>query len=194
MSVQVHEPARAAAVTQEPSRYLRYLPPIYAEDEFLGRFLLIFQSVLEPIENTVREIANYFDPRMTPEGFLPWLAAWVGLALDESWPAERRRALIGAAVDLYRWRGTRRGLREYLRIYTGVEPEFTEYASAMRIGPETLLGWNTIMGDGQDHVFRVTLRVAEDSYVDADKMRAIIEAEKPAHAAYILEIEPRGQS
>jgi hypothetical protein len=58
----------------------------------------------------------------------------------------------------------------------------------MRIGPGTRLGWNTIIGDGADHVFRVILRVAEPAAVDAERVRAIIEAEKPAHAAYVLEI------
>lgn len=176
------------AARLEPSRYLTYLPAIHSEDDFLGRFLLIFQGVLDPIEGTIREIHNYFDPRMTPPGFLPWLATWVSLVLDDSWPVQKRRALISAAVALYRWRGTRRGLREYLRIYTGVEPDFIEHTSRMRLAPETLLGFSTILGDGEDHVFDVILRVPDPSTIEQEKVREIVETEKPAHTAFRIEI------
>ena len=35
------------------SRYLDYLPSVYRDNEFIGRFLLIFESELGPIENMV---------------------------------------------------------------------------------------------------------------------------------------------
>ncbi|MEO8394913.1 MAG: FHA domain-containing protein, partial [Chloroflexota bacterium] len=35
-------------IPTDQSNWLRYLPAIYAEDEFLGRYLLIFESLLSP--------------------------------------------------------------------------------------------------------------------------------------------------
>ena len=32
------------------SSYLKYLPAIYSDNDFMGRFLMIFESVLEPVE------------------------------------------------------------------------------------------------------------------------------------------------
>ena len=119
------------------SSYLEYLPALYQDDEFMGQFLLIFESVLKPIENTVGNLAWYFDPLMIPEPLLPWLACWVDLALDPTWPIERRRDLVKSAAELYRWRGTRRGLTEYLRIYTASMPEISEYIPGMYLDPET---------------------------------------------------------
>ena len=72
------------------SSYLAYLPALYQDDEFMGKFLLIFESILKPIENIVDNSALYFDALMTPEPILPWLACWVDLALDPTWPIERR--------------------------------------------------------------------------------------------------------
>lgn len=170
------------------STYLKHLPAIYSESDFMGRFLMVFESILGPIEEMLDNIACYFDPLTTPEELLPWLASWVNLVLDESWPVERRRDLVRSAVSLYRWRGTRRGLAEYLRIYTGVEPKIVEHFGGIRLSPNSRLGWNTVLGSGAHHTFTVTLEVADPDSLNVAHLKAIIEAEKPAHSAYVLEL------
>jgi phage tail-like protein len=160
------------------SSYLEYLPPCYHEDDFLGRFLLIFESLLDPLERTIAQRHHYFDPQLAPEALLPWLATWVDLVLNEKWPVERQRALVAAAAELYRWRGTKRGLRDYIRMYTGVEPLIIEAVDEQQHGGTSLPA----------HVFRVILDVADPSQIDRNVVEAIIEAEKPAHTGYILEI------
>ena len=54
------------------SKYLDYLPAVYAENDFLGRYLLIFESIWEALEQRQDHIAMYFDPRTCPESLLPW--------------------------------------------------------------------------------------------------------------------------
>ena len=155
----------------------------------MQQFILIFESILGPIENTVDSIPFYFDPQMIPEQLLPWLANWVGLTLDETWPIERRRELLKYAVELYRWRGTKRGLTRYLQIYTGATPEITEYIPGMRLESETRLGVDTRLGSsGTGHHFTVALELDDGAKINRDKIREIIEAQKPAHAAYTLQI------
>ena len=183
---------RNRSVECQPSKYLKYLPAVYSENEFIGRFLNIFEDIFTPIERTIDQIYLHFDPDMTPQELLPWLASWVNLVLDEEWPVEKRRQLISAAVQLYQLRGTRRGLSEYLRIYTGVQPIIIEHHGGIRLGEASQLGWNTVLGEGQGHSFTVTLELEPSSVVDLRKVRAIIEAEKPAHAAYHLEIVRKG--
>jgi len=171
------------------SSYIEYLPALFRDDEFMTQFLLIFESILKPIENTVDNAALYFDPLMTPESLLPWLASWVDLTLDPTWPEERRRELVGSAAELYRWRGTKRGLIESLRIYTGSVPEISEYIPGMSLDQETKLGINTQLGSsGEGHHFTVILELGEDSEIDVGTVKAIIEAQKPAHTAYTLQI------
>jgi phage tail-like protein len=182
------EEEKTTTADTAPSKYLKYLPALFSEDEFVGRFLKIFESILTPIEQVIDQTDLYLDPKTAPEEFLPWLASWVDLVLDEGWPLEKRRQLIGAAVELYQLRGTRRGLREYLRIYTSVEPVIIEHYGGIRLGEQSQLGWNTILGDGQDHCFTVMLEMEDTSAVDLQKVRAIIEAEKPAHVAYELKV------
>lgn len=178
---------RVAALSSKSS-YLEYLPAIYSQGDFMGRFLMIFESVLGPIEGVIDNISHYFDAGTAPEELLPWLASWVNLALDETWPLERRRELVGSAVELFRDRGTRRGMREYLRVYSGVEPRITEDFGGISLAGNAKLGVNTVLGAGRPHTFNVTLELEDPDSVKVEQLKAIIEAEKPAHSAYTLEI------
>ncbi len=181
---------RVAAISSRSS-YLEYLPAIYSQGDFMGRFLMIFESILGPIEGVLDNISHYFDAGTAPRELLPWLASWVNLALDETWPLERRRELVGSAVELFRDRGTRRGLREYLRVYSGVEPRITEDYGGISLAGQARLGLNTVLGAGRPHTFRVTLELDDRDSVNVEQLKAIIEAEKPAHSGYTLEILPK---
>lgn len=174
------------------SSYLEYLPGLYRDDDFMGQFLLIFENIMEPLENTVSGLPMYFDPVLTPESLLEWLAYWVDLTLDTSWPIERRRELVKSAAELYRWRGTRRGLAEHLRICTGSVPEISEHIQGMRLDHDTRLGINTQLGSsGAGNHFTVSLELDGKDEIDISNVRSIIEAQKPAHTAYTLEVKYR---
>ena len=173
------------------SSYLQYLPALYREDDFTGRYLRIFEDIVKPIEGIINSLSFYFDAGTAPGSFLPWLASWLGLVLDERWPEVSHHELIESAVELYRWRGTKRGLSEYLRIYTGVVPQIIEqtYTAGMQLGSGTQLGTIQLgAGESKAHCFTVVLNVPEASNIDADIVRTIIELEKPAHTTYILQI------
>lgn len=159
----------AFGLVLDRSRYLQYLPPIYHEHPFLGRFLLAFEGVMAPIEQTVDNFDLFLDPRTVPVFFLNQLAAWLDMTLDENWPVEKRRAVVAEAGELYRRRGTRWSLGRFLEIYTGVTPQIDE--------PE-----------GKPHHFRVVLRVPPGNSVDPATVERIIRANKPAHTTYSLEI------
>ncbi len=186
-------------------RYLQHLPRVYQEqDELMGRFLMLFESFWQPIEAQIDNFPYYFDPEFTPAALLPWLATWVDLTLDERWPEETRRRLLSSAVALYRMRGTRRGLQEYLEIYTGAKVQISEHgANNFTLGPQARLGLGVALGTlNMPHTFTVTaflpaaestgLTAAERARLDADRRRmieTIIEAEKPAHTSYNLRLE-----
>ncbi len=207
----VEETATIAVAAR--GRYLRYLPALYRDDELMGRLLMLFESFYGPIEQHIGCLDLYFDPQFTPPEVLPWLASWLDLVLDERWPEARRRALLRAAAKLYRRRGTRRGLEEYLEIYTGVRPRIVEHrAHNLQLGPEARLGQGVALGRANlPHTFTVTLCLSPDHLLrpqdagsrpapggeDVDeaerrlvrRIRAIIDAEKPAHTHYTVRLE-----
>ena len=161
----------------ERSTYLKYLPDAYGGDDFIGRFLLIFESILSPIEGMVGNLDYYFDPDITPAECLPWLASWFGLALDERWPEIKRRDLIRSAVNLYQWRGTKRGLSEFIRLYTGVSPEILEPGIGGKEAKKEMASF-----------FIVRIHKADSGDNELVVLNSIIEMEKPAHASYRIEI------
>lgn len=176
--------------TKAKSTYLEYLPALYRDDDFMGKFLFIFEDIVQPIDAMIGNLSSYFDPRFTPEPLLTWLATWLDMNLDASLPLERRRELVQNAAELYRWRGTKKGLSEYLRICTGSVPEITEYIPGMRLGPETRLGENTKLGSGgTGYHFTVNIEIGEN--IDPRLVKTIIESQKPAHTSYTLRISRR---
>jgi len=112
--------------------YLDYLPAVYSADEesrrFLERFLSIFQTEWDELENRIDEMARYFDPKAVPdEESLAYLAGWLALPLEGSWTLEQKRNLLMAAPKITPKRGTLAGLNRYLQVYlqnmTGLESE-----------------------------------------------------------------------
>jgi phage tail-like protein len=180
---------------QRKSWLLNYLPGFYAGDEFLNRFLLIFEDTLRPLQLMSDNLNYYFHPLTAPTDLIPWLATWVNLVLDDNWTLEQRRHLIYTAPELYSWRGTRRGLTEYLTLYTGVEPNISEYVDGMVLGPSTRLGINTTIAGKERHRFTVTMYLPEMSEEELSykeqNIRRIIDAEKPAHTTYRLVLKTR---
>ncbi len=153
----------------QPSRWLQYLPYYFSEDPFLGRYLLIFEDQFGPLEQVIAHFDLLLDPRTAAEHFLPTLAAWLGLDIDDRWPQEKRRAILSAVVELYDWRGTKKGLTRLLEASCGCGVEIVENAD----GP---------------HTFCVKLTPPAGQSIDEQMVHALIEANKPAQTVYRLEI------
>jgi phage tail-like protein len=112
-SIRVHYPRDS---------YLKYLPAVYSSDDdsrrFLERFLSIFQTEWDRIQNRIAHISQYFDPAAVPAGpFLDYLAEWLALPLEASWTTEQKRRLLAAMPRIYPKLGTLDGTREYLKVY-----------------------------------------------------------------------------
>src|SRR5271166_1896882 len=188
-------------------------------EPFLGRFLLPFEELLlgwideqhahageqharaghetkatahEHVEGLGREIARlhrYFDPRWTPEEFLPWLAGWAALSLQAGLSVERKRKLLAAIIPLYRIRGTKKYIEELLQLCVDVvcvvdDTELPE----LEVGSHSTVGSDTYLGGGAPYFFRVTLHAPQLSPVDLGSQvqiaREVIELGKPAHTDY----------
>ncbi|MCX6006935.1 MAG: phage tail protein [Chloroflexi bacterium] len=177
------------AIKQENGNrsFMDYLPAMYRDDDFTARFLHIFEDIMQPIESIVDKMYFRFDPAITDESFLPWLSTWVGTIMDERWPEERRRQLLASAVELYRWRGTKLGLMEYLRIYTGVVPQITEPSIFSKGGGASVKSQAASAGL-EPHQFIVEIEGTVKGTIDPEIVKAIIESQKPAHTIYILKM------
>lgn len=184
------------------SLYLDFLPAIYREVDFVGRLLKIFEQSFEPTVQTLDMLWAYLNPLTAPEALLPFLAHWVAFPLEPRWSSDRQRHLIHQAMELYRWRGTKRGLRLYLHLYTNLPldddiSEETEkhiciqelFSQGFRVG-STRVGRESLLGGGRPHHFIVRLRPELPGQVNETLIRTILDREKPAFSTYDLYIAP----
>ena len=181
------------------STYQQYLPALLQEDVFVGQFLLAFEKILSGLDETpskeqiitaktqnppgleeiIDNIHLYFNPKETPEEFLPWLAGWVALSLRNDWKVEVKRAFIRQIVGLYRLRGTKAGLEKILGIYlenSGFEKKvkvFDQFANF----PNYFQVQLTLNTPDFDKYWR-----------EAKIAKAIIDRDKPAQTFYTLKI------
>jgi phage tail-like protein len=166
------QPVPGPSADRSDSIYLRYLPDIFQENDFLRRFLNIFEDIWEPLEQRQDHIEMYFDPLTCPESFLPWLASWLDFPFNTYWPVAQYRRLLAQAMELYRWRGTRYGLIRMIELFTGLTPVITENPS-------------------ESFVFHIRITLPPGSSgetVDKGLIEELIQMHKPAHAGYLLEV------
>ena len=182
------------------SLYMGFLPSIYREIDLVPRILKIFETAFEPDFNIASTLWAYFNPRTTPEAMLSFIAYWVGWELTPVLSLKRQRAMIANALEIYRWRGTRRGLRFYLHLFTGLPldedlSEEEKHISIQELGGrgfivgEAQMGQDTIMGGGQPFHFILRLRYDRDRPLDENLIRKIVDQEKPAFCTYELYLE-----
>jgi phage tail-like protein len=109
-----------------------YLPEIYREDrfgpdadkdggstrrDFFERFVDLFESQLTRIEDRVANAYLLTRPESSPDDALGWLGSWIGIE-PNSYPPDRRRARLQATPELYRRRGTAKGITRALDVAT----------------------------------------------------------------------------
>jgi phage tail-like protein len=178
--------------------WINYLPGIYqdADEEnadFLQRFLLISAHLTSGIEEHLEFVHELFDPRITEARWLPWLASWLAMPLLEGWDEEKRREIVQRIPELYRLRGTARGLKLALRLFADVKAEIHEGEwpyPGMVIGRSSTIGKDTVLSPPVfvSQCFTVELP-EEKTEVSRERLRtvqALVESEKPAHAHYAL--------
>jgi phage tail-like protein len=188
---------------RSPSTYLNYLPEIYSESDFMGRFLLIFEQTFDPAVQTLDTLWAYLDPLTAPKDMLPFLAHWVAWKIEPRWDLNKQRRFIRHAMELYRWRGTKKGLRLFLHLYTDLPldehlPEPEKHISIMEdfnrkfVLGEVALENNPMLGGGSPYHFTVTLRPDSSrpntSPIEQELVKNIIEQYKPAFCTYDLHL------
>lgn len=175
----------------------RMLPGVFqqalAPDQPLSALLTVMEALHQPGEDVLDRLDAHLDPRRAPEEFVTLLARWVDLdrlfregaangaktagdSLATGIAPERLRLLVRAAARLSQWRGTQRGLREFLELATGIEG--FDLRENMRSGGKT----------GQAVAAPYHLWVAAPAAAEPQRplIDRIVRSEKPAYMTHEL--------
>lgn len=160
-----------------------FLPALYQEDDFAQALTTGLDGVLAPIFSSLDNFEAYLDPALAPEDFLDWLGSWMGLVVDETLPLDRRRAFVSRAQELYRIRGTPKGLAAHVAVFTGGEVEIEETGGT---------AWSVQSGSAlpgsAGFAFLVRVSVDDPATVDQPVVNALVAAAKPAHLTHRVEV------
>ncbi|HSI80968.1 MAG TPA: phage tail protein [Solirubrobacterales bacterium] len=179
------EPAPATASARA---YLRdALPAVYREQDFAMRLVGSLEGALDPIVAILDSLPAYFDTELAPQDLVELLCAWLGIELDETQPEAQWRRVMRSAIELGRWRGTRRGVTLTLEL---AFPELD-----FRVEDGGGVTWAASEADLADRA-EGGLVVYCDTPVPEVRMPTIarvIEAAKPVHVPYRLRVrKPKG--
>jgi phage tail-like protein len=212
------------------SEYLQYLPQVLrGSDEsapgFLNGYLKVFEALLsgrddvpttphvDSLDGIIDAFPNRLDPGLTPidaaapgkpprSAFLDYLARWVALSFDQNWELDKKREWLKRIVPLYKRRGTRAGISEYLAMFVGHQARVEELPGGFIVGskPNATVGLNSFIAGAPAHFFRVRINYGfppDPFSIDAWKnlrrgTRAIVDLEKPAHTYYTLHARTPG--
>jgi phage tail-like protein len=102
---------------RHPDWLVNQLPVGMTQDDFLTRFVRIFQGVSDTVLHQVDNIPHLFDVTVGPDVMVRTIGAWLGLDwVDPSLPDELQRRIVREYSSGLFWRGTRRGLTRLLEI------------------------------------------------------------------------------
>jgi phage tail-like protein len=156
------------------------LPMGMLDDGFFVRFVSLFEDVATSYLEGADNIPNVVDVDVAPPELVRWLASWIGtVQIDSSLDEALQRRLVKTASDILAWRGTRRGLEQFLAVVTGGEVQVEESGT---IGREGTLG---------DRPPFVRMRVASIGWLPDSDFVALVRDEIPAHVTYELFVGDR---
>jgi phage tail-like protein len=173
---------------------IQLLPEIFRQADNPGTALSAVIDTMEslhiPDETILNSLDSLFNPRLTVDRMVPFLAHWVELEwllteelkyqrIDRSSSLDlltnglgRLRELLANGAYLIKWRGTSEGLRTFIQIALGIKNIQIEE------NPEDSNG-NPI-----PYHIKITVSIDAKSYLPV--LHKIIEKEKPAYTTYEL--------
>jgi phage tail-like protein len=153
------------------------LPVGMTDDDFLMRFLGIFQSVADTVLHRVDTLHHTFDPTVAPDGMVRLMGSWLGVEwIDSTLEDELQRRIVLEYADLLRWRGTAYGLRRLLEVISG-GPAVVDDSGG--VYPE---------GESPQRPAHVRLAVESSGWASPNDLLTIVRAELPASVTFELRI------
>lgn len=192
-----------------PSEIFKLLPVYLQNEAKPGSFLELLVTVWEHImikkpaeiqhlalKQILHQTWRYFAiEQETPEEFIDWLAAKLGLFIQSDWTRTQKKILLAQAMTFYRKRGTKQALRGVLNLYVAGDIEARNVriieSPGVQIGIYSVVGVSTIIEGVDCFAVKVRLPSIPLPEVLCKKKQALselIDREKPVHTRYGIKL------
>ena len=161
------------------------LPSVYRTDQFTQQLCASFDDVLAPVISALDNLPAYLDLGTAPEDLLPWLAHWIGLAVDRGDDPVRQRELLRSTSELHGRQGTRLGIELAISAVLGVRTEVVETGGASwSVDPN-----DPLPGEARPAVV-VQVFPAAGQEIDEERLKEAVASLKPAHVIHRVQVVP----
>ena len=165
------QPSGQLRPRRDPDWMVHQLPVQMVAHDFFRRFVSIFQELGTTLLEDADNIDHILDVTVAPPELVRWLGSWIAaVPIDADLPEELQRRMVRSAARTLTWRGTARGLREFLELISGGPAEVEDGGGIWRSGeapPDP--GW-------------VRLKVVSTGQLATAEFVERIRDEIPAHA------------
>lgn len=174
----------------------RMLPKHNRRDDHTGdlfRFVACLQEVTDLLLADVDRWPEIFDLERAPAAFVDLILTDLGNPFPFELDTMGKRRLASVLVEMYRQKGTAKGIQNAIRFFLGIDiSAITPFnADTLTLG-ESELGIDWVLGPS-DRFARYAFNV-EVARILADRerrqLRAIVEYLKPAHTHFVDLVEP----
>jgi phage tail-like protein len=156
------------------------LPLSMLEDDFLTRFLGIFQEIADTFMVQVDNVEHVVDTTVAPTEMVRALGAWIGAPpIDPSLPDEVQRRIVRERGQMLQWRGTSLGLRHLLEMITDA--------------PASIVDSGGVYAEGEapDNPAHVRISVGSSGWTTDDELLDLVRGELPAAVSFELTVGDR---
>jgi phage tail-like protein len=159
----------------------------------LSRFIACLQEVMDGLLADIDDWPDIFDLERAPEAFVGFILEELGNPFPFELDAMGKRRLASVLVEMYRQKGTAKGIQNVIRFFLGIDIlAITPFnADTLTLG-ESELGVDWVLGPSDRFArYAFDVRVARVlGQVERRQLRAIVEYLKPAHTHFVDLLEP----
>ena len=174
----------------------RMLPKHNRRDDQTGdlfRFIACLQEVTDLLLADADRWPDIFDLERAPEAFVDLILRDLGNPFPFELDAMGKRRLASVLVEMYRQKGTAKGVQNAIRFFLGIDiSAISPFNADTLILGESELGVDWVLGPSDRfarYAFNVEVaRILGDR--ERKQLRAIVEYLKPAHTHFVDLVEP----
>ncbi len=174
----------------------RMLPKHNRRDDQTGdlfRFIACLQEATDLLLADVDRWPDIFDLERAPEAFVDLILRDLGNPFPFELDAMGKRRLASVLVEMYRQKGTAKGIQNAIRFFLGIDiSAISPFNADTLVLGESELGVDWVLGPSDRfarYAFNVVVaRILGDR--ERRQLRAIVEYLKPAHTHFVDLVEP----
>lgn len=166
-----------------PFPMINYTSSMLADDPIAQMICASLDEVLAPIISVLDCYDSYLDAHIAPIDFVRYMSSWILVNPQASWDDMTVRKSLAHAIRFYDFRGTSRGLHDYLKDIFGIDVAIEDSGSVITsrdsTDPST---WPAL----EQPSVNISLQGSTVSASSLDLIRTLLTVAVPAHVTATL--------